>query len=63
MERGFRSFKTEWMPKGGYENTEQAKMDILQYIHYYNFERGHSYNDYFAPAVAEEGQAIRKVAA
>lgn len=63
MERGFRSFKTEWMPKGGYENREQAKADILRYIQYYNFERGHSYNDYLAPAVAEEGRAISKVAA
>lgn len=60
MERSFRSFKTEWMPKGGYENIDQAKADIMRYIHYYNFERGHSYNDYLAPAVSEEIQALCK---
>ncbi|WP_083603642.1 DDE-type integrase/transposase/recombinase [Psychrobacter sp. C 20.9] len=31
-ERFFRSFKTEWMPKGGYENITEAKQDICDYI-------------------------------
>ncbi len=53
MERCFRSFKTEWMPRYGYLNPEQAKGDILRYIQYYNFERGHSYNQYLPPAIAE----------
>ncbi len=63
MERGFRSFKTEWMPKGGYQTMDQAKADIVRYISYYNFERGHSYNDYLAPAVAEAGHTLCRVAA
>lgn len=53
MERCFRSLKTEWMPKEGYDNIEQARADIMSYIEYYNFERGHSYNDYLPPAIAE----------
>ena len=31
-ERFFRSFKTEWMPKGGYEDIFEAKSDITKYI-------------------------------
>ena len=53
MERVFRSFKTEWMPKYGYENPMQAEHDILAYIKYYNTERVHSYNDYLTPVAAE----------
>lgn len=53
MERVFRSFKTEWMPKFGYEDPIQAERDILGYIKYYNTERAHSYNDYLTPAAAE----------
>jgi putative transposase len=62
MERCFRSFKTEWMLKGGYQTIDQAKADIVSYISYYNFGRGHSYNDYLAPAVAEAGHIMCKVA-
>jgi len=55
MERFFRSFKTEWMPKGGYATYEQAEREILRYIHdYYNTVRPHSYNGYVAPSVAEK---------
>jgi len=53
MERVFRSYKTEWMPKYGYHSFDQAQTDVLKYIKYYNFERGHSYNQYLAPVQAE----------
>ena len=53
MERVFRSYKTEWMPKYGYDSFEQAQADALSYIKYYNCERGHSYNDYLTPVQAE----------
>jgi len=53
MERVFRSYKTEWMPKYGYDSFDQAQTDVLKYIKYYNFERGHSYNHYLAPMQAE----------
>ena len=53
MERVFRSFKTEWMPKFGYENQSQAEQDILSYIKYYNTKRAHSYNGYLTPVAAE----------
>ena len=53
MERCFRSLKTEWMPKDGYARFVQAQADIATYIRYYNFERGHSYNDYLSPVKAE----------
>ncbi|MEL6723206.1 MAG: integrase core domain-containing protein, partial [Pseudomonadota bacterium] len=53
MERVFRSYKTEWMPENGYGSFDQAQTDVLKYIKYYNFERGHSYNQYLAPVQAE----------
>lgn len=53
MERTFRSFKTEWMPKHGYVHFEEARADVLSYIKHYNFQRGHSYNDYLTPVQAE----------
>jgi len=47
MERFFRSFKTEWMPKKYYRSYDEAETDVLQYIiAHYNSVRGHSYNDY-----------------
>jgi putative transposase len=54
MERCFRSFKSEWMPKTFYSSYEQAEKDILQYIKYYNGDRVHSYNDYLTPIEAEK---------
>lgn len=54
MERVFRSFKTEWMPKNGYPDYQQAERDIHRFIKHYNYCRGHSYNGYVAPAVAEQ---------
>lgn len=54
MERFFRSFKTEWMPKECYSSYEDAETDTVQYIiGHYNIVRGHSYNDYLSPAAAE----------
>jgi len=53
MERVFRSFKTERMPKYGYNSVEQAEQDIFDYIRYYNSERGHSYHNYLTPIAAE----------
>ena len=54
MERVFRSFKSEWMPKMYYSSYEEAEADIMQYITYYNGERLHSYNDYVTPILAEQ---------
>lgn len=54
MERFFRSYKTEWMPKYGYNNFDEAKQDVLKYIlKHYNTKRGHSYNNYMNPTAAE----------
>jgi putative transposase len=53
MERFFRSFKNEWMPKECYTSYCLAECDIAAYIRFYNYRRGHSYNEYLAPAIAE----------
>ncbi len=53
MERWFRSYKTEWMPKVGYLSFAQARTDVVAYIRYYNYERVHSYIGYLCPVVAE----------
>ena len=53
-ERFFRSFKTEWMPKGGYENIAEAKSAISDYIWgYYQTVRPHTFNNYLTPAETE----------
>ncbi|OQK15579.1 transposase [Methyloprofundus sedimenti] len=57
MERCFRSFKSEWMPKTFYSSYEQAEKDIMQYIKYYNSFRVHSYNNYLTPIQAEKEAA------
>ena len=54
MERTFRSFKTEWMPKYGYLTYELAEKDIHAYIRYYNHDRLHSHNGYITPIAAEK---------
>lgn len=59
MERVFRSFKTEWMPKNGYADYVLAERDVHRFIQYYNHRRGHSYNGYIAPAVAEEKEIVQ----
>jgi len=53
MERFFRSYKTEWMPKVCYYSFSQADIDIAAYMKHYNYQRGHSYNGYQSPAMAE----------
>jgi len=53
MERFFRSYKTEWTPNNAYDSFNTAVLDIAAYIKHYNYERGHSYNGYMSPAVAE----------
>ena len=53
MERFFRSYKSEWMPKECYSTYYEAEYDIAAYIRHYNYRRGHSYNNYLAPANAE----------
>lgn len=55
IERFFRSFKTEWMPKGGYEDIAEAKSAIVDYIWgYYQTVRPHAFNDYLSPAEKEK---------
>ena len=54
MERFFRSYKTEWMPTGAYTSYREAEQDIAAYMRYYNYQRGHSYNNYLSPAAAEK---------
>ncbi|WP_420833553.1 IS3 family transposase [Shewanella pneumatophori] len=54
IERFFRSFKTEWMPKYGYNSFKEAEFDCINYIlKHYNTKRGHSYNNYMTPTAAE----------
>jgi len=53
MERFFRSYKTEWMPSEGYSSYADTATDIATYMKYYNYQRGHSYNGYMTPALAE----------
>lgn len=58
MERFFRSYKTEWMPVDAYSSFNEAAIDIAAYIRHYNFKRGHSYNEYVPPAIAEEQKEL-----
>ena len=53
-ERFFRSFKTERMQKGNYEDITEAKSAISSYIWgYYQTLRPHSFNDYLLPSETE----------
>jgi putative transposase len=53
-ERFFRSLKSEWIPKYGYQTLHEAKVDVLRYVnHYYNHVRLHSYNGYKTPVTME----------
>lgn len=50
MERLFRSLKTEWIPTIGYNNFNEAKHSIINYImDYYNEIRPHTYNGGISP--------------
>lgn len=54
MERFFRSFKTEWMPKLGYPAYSDAKRSVAKYITgYYSQHRPHQHNDGLPPNTAE----------
>ena len=54
-ERFFRSFKTEWMPKGGYGDIAEAKSAITDYIWgYYQTVRPHAFNNYLTPVEKEK---------
>lgn len=55
MERFFRSLKSEWVPRSGYQYFDEAKYEIVNYIiGYYSQTRPHHHNDGLAPNVAEE---------
>ena len=59
MERFFRSLKTEWVPKMGYQSFSEAKVNIIQYIiGYYSQVRPHRHNEGLAPNVAEDNYWI-----
>jgi len=54
MERFFRSLKTEWVPKGGYQSFTIAKHSIVHYIlDYYSQVRPHQHNRGLSPNAAE----------
>ena len=55
MERFFRSFKSEWMPKQGYVDFQIGIRSINQYIvGYYNKDRPHQHNAGRSPIEAEQ---------
>ena len=54
VERFFRSLKSEWIGEQQYENHEQAKSDIREFVEkYYNFQRIHSAANNLPPALYE----------
>ncbi|MBS9780359.1 MAG: IS3 family transposase, partial [Moraxellaceae bacterium] len=54
-ERFFRSYKSEWMPKNGYDSKTDAINDITDYIWgYYRGVRPHKHNDYLTPFEKEK---------
>lgn len=54
-ERFFRSFKSEWMPKSGYDSFAEGANAISEYINgYYNRYRPHQHNDGISPIIAEQ---------
>jgi putative transposase len=53
-ERLFRSLKTEWVPRRGYRNAEEAEKDVSFYLSgYYNRIRPHRHNSELSPAEKE----------
>lgn len=54
MERWFRSFKWEWMQKGGYASFQSAVEDIRDYVMYYNYTRPHTYCGGVAPILVKK---------
>ena len=49
----FKTIKYEWINRFKYENFNQAKKSIEEYIKWYNYERFHSANDYLTPVEME----------
>lgn len=59
MERFFRSYKTERMPRLGYEKFDDAIKEVSEYIEcYYNTKRSHTYNGGLSPVAAEKQHEI-----
>ena len=55
MERFFRRFITQWMPKLGYSDMKTARLSISDYVNgYYNQYRPHQFNDGLSPLAAEK---------
>ena len=55
MERTFRSFKTEWMPKLGYRNFDEAlRSASYYYMVYFNQQRPHTANLGLTPKQKDE---------
>lgn len=54
VERYFRTLKHDWMPQGAYASRKDAKKDVMDFIAYYNLERGHATLDYLSPADYEK---------
>ena len=60
MERFFRSFKSEWMPKNGYPSFEQAQGAITDYIvNYYANRRPHTHNQGKTPNEMEQHYSLK----
>lgn len=53
MESCFGTIKTE-LEMTEYENIQEARKELAEYIRYYNFERRHSALDYLPPAQFEQ---------
>jgi putative transposase len=54
MERFFRSLKSEWVPRSGYNSITEAKDNIINYIiGYYSQVRPHTFNNGLTPNASE----------
>lgn len=61
-ERLFRSLKTEWVPRGGYRDRDEAADDINQYLSgYYNRIRPHKNNGGLSPIDMERQKPLKYV--
>jgi transposase InsO family protein len=56
MERFFRSLKSERISNYHLKNKEEARVEILDYISYYNADRLHSSLGYLSPMEYEKEQ-------
>ena len=54
MERFFRRYKTEWMPRDCDNSYREAEQERAAYMKYYTHQRGHSDNNYLSPTAAEQ---------